>query len=65
MVAVLGGVDPDHASVGSGVNNAVARLASLVAIAAVGAALAAQLSSTMDRSLSKQSLPPAAERAVG
>jgi hypothetical protein len=51
--------------VGSGVNNAVARVAGLVAIAAVGAAVAAHFSSTVDRSLSKQSLAPAAERAVG
>jgi hypothetical protein len=61
--AVLGGVDPDHAGVGSGVNNAVARVAGLVAIAAVGAAVAAHFSSTVDGSLAKQS-PPAAERAV-
>jgi hypothetical protein len=61
--AVLGGVDPDHAGVGSGVNNAVARVAGLVAIAAVGAAVAAHFSSTVDGSLAKQSLP-GAERAV-
>jgi EmrB/QacA subfamily drug resistance transporter len=63
--AVLGGVDSDHAGVGSGVNNAVARVAGLVAIAAVGAVVAAQFSSTVGSSLSEQPLPVAAERAVG
>jgi hypothetical protein len=37
---VLGSVEPGHSGVASGVNNAVARVASLLGIAIVGAAVA-------------------------
>jgi EmrB/QacA subfamily drug resistance transporter len=45
---VLGGVDEEHASLASGINNAIARVAGLVAIAFVGAVLSSQFASTLD-----------------
>jgi Major Facilitator Superfamily len=48
---VLGGVDEQHASLASGVNNAIARVAGLVAIAFVGAIVSAAFSSTLDSKL--------------
>jgi hypothetical protein len=62
--AVLGGVDSEHAGVASGVNNAVARVAGLVAIAAVGAAVSAQFDSSVVRSLPVRTLPSAVAQAV-
>lgn len=41
--AVLGDIDPKHAGIGSAVNNAVARIAGLLATAAVGVIVGAQL----------------------
>jgi EmrB/QacA subfamily drug resistance transporter len=49
--AVLGAVGSGHSGVASGVNNAVARVAGLVAIAAVGAVVASQFSSHLDNEL--------------
>jgi len=49
--AVLAGVDEEHAGVASGVNNAVARVAGLLAIGAVGALVASQFGSTLDNRL--------------
>jgi EmrB/QacA subfamily drug resistance transporter len=49
--AVLGAVDSGRSGVASGVNNAVARVASLVAIAAVGAAVAGHFGSSLDAKL--------------
>ena len=46
--AVLAGVEDEHAGVASGVNNAVARVAGLLAIAAVGAVVAASFGSALD-----------------
>jgi EmrB/QacA subfamily drug resistance transporter len=48
---VLADADDEHAGIASGVNNAIARVAGLVAIAAVGAVLASQFSSTLDDKL--------------
>jgi EmrB/QacA subfamily drug resistance transporter len=45
---VLGGVDEEHAGLASGINNAIARVAGLVAIAFVGAVVSAQFASTLD-----------------
>jgi MFS family permease len=46
---VLGDVDERHAGVGSAVNNAVARIAGLLAVAAVGALAAARFGAVLDR----------------
>jgi predicted MFS family arabinose efflux permease len=62
--AVLSDADEGNAGVASGVNNAIARVAGLVAIAAVGAVISAQFSSTLDHRLAGVSLSPAASRAV-
>lgn len=46
--AVLGDVEPEQAGIASAVNNAVARIAGLIAVAAVGAAVAMQFSSSIN-----------------
>jgi EmrB/QacA subfamily drug resistance transporter len=61
---VLGAVAPGHSGLASGVNNAVARVASLVAIAAIGAVIASSFQSHLDNQLSGKHLSPAAQRAV-
>jgi EmrB/QacA subfamily drug resistance transporter len=48
---VLTGADPGHAGIASGVNNAVARIAGLLAVAAVGAVTAAAYASDLQRRL--------------
>jgi EmrB/QacA subfamily drug resistance transporter len=55
----LSSVDRSHAGVASGVNNAVARIAGLVAIAVVGAVVSSQFAATLDHKLP----PPALEHA--
>ncbi|HEX8074692.1 MAG TPA: MFS transporter, partial [Thermoleophilaceae bacterium] len=62
--AVLAGVEDEHAGVASGVNNAVARVAGLLAIAAVGALVSAQFASTMDDRLAGRPLGARAREAV-
>ena len=57
--AVLVGAGP-QTGIASGVNNAIARLAGLVAIAALGAVVAASFSSELDDRVTKASLSPAA-----
>jgi MFS family permease len=54
----------EHAGVASGVNNAVARVAGLIAIAVVGALLSAQFTSQLDDALAERSLDPAAGAAI-
>jgi EmrB/QacA subfamily drug resistance transporter len=49
--AILGDVAPAQAGIASAVNNAVSRIAGLVAIAAVGAVVAAQFTSAVNRNL--------------
>jgi EmrB/QacA subfamily drug resistance transporter len=46
--AILGDVQPSQAGIASAVNNAVARVAGLVAVAAVGAVVATQFASALD-----------------
>ena len=55
--AVLGGVSEEHAGVASAVNNTTARVGGLLAIAAVGAIVAAQFSSSLDANLAGVPLP--------
>jgi predicted MFS family arabinose efflux permease len=62
--AVLSDADEGNAGVASGVNNAIARVAGLVAIAAVGAVISAQFNSTLDHRLAGVRLSPAAAHAV-
>jgi EmrB/QacA subfamily drug resistance transporter len=46
--SVLADADQEHAGIASGVNNAISRVAGLVAIAALGAVVAAQFGSALD-----------------
>ncbi len=54
---VLAGADEQNAGIASGVNNAVSRVAGLVAVAAVGAVVAASFSSTLDDRLGANTDP--------
>ena len=56
--AILAGVSQDEAGIGSAINNAVARVAGLIATVAIGALVAAQFSSSLDRHLAGQPLTP-------
>ena len=62
--AILAGVDQTEAGIGSAVNNAVARVAGLIATVAIGALVAAQFSSTLDHKLAGQPLTPRGHVAV-
>jgi EmrB/QacA subfamily drug resistance transporter len=61
---VLSDADESNAGIASGVNNAIARVAGLLAVAAIGAVVAAQFSSALDDRLDGQSLSPAARSAA-
>ncbi len=62
--AVLSDADESDAGIASGVNNAVARVAGLIAIAAIGAVITAQFTSTLDQRLAGIRLSAAARTAV-
>jgi EmrB/QacA subfamily drug resistance transporter len=62
--AVLADADESDAGIASGVNNAVARVAGLMAIAVVGAVVAATFTASVDDALAGRRLSPAAQRAV-
>ncbi|MGH2855388.1 MAG: MFS transporter [Solirubrobacteraceae bacterium] len=62
--AVLAGVEERQAGIASGVNNAVARVAGLLGIAALGAIVAVQFSSTLESHLQGVRLSPPAQAAV-
>jgi EmrB/QacA subfamily drug resistance transporter len=47
--AILGDIDQRQAGIGSAVNNAIARVAGLLAVAAIGALVAARFSSALDQ----------------
>jgi len=61
---VLQAADRRHAGVASGVNNAIARIAGLLAIAAVGAVVSASFSAAVDRRVHDADLAPAARAYV-
>jgi EmrB/QacA subfamily drug resistance transporter len=61
---VLGAVPQNHAGVASGTNNAISRVAGLLAIALVGAIVSAQFGAALDDELAGRSLTPAAQAAV-
>jgi hypothetical protein len=64
VATVLGAVEAGHSGVASAVNNAIARIAGLVAIAAVGAAVAGQFASSLDAALGGPGTSPAVHSAV-
>jgi hypothetical protein len=61
---VLAAVEEKHAGVASGVNNAIARIAGLLAIAVLGAFVSSQFSSVVDDRLGDRPLSPQASAAV-
>jgi EmrB/QacA subfamily drug resistance transporter len=61
---VLADADEQNAGIASGVNNAIARVASLVAIAAVGALVAASFGSALDDNLGRLASRPEVAPAV-
>ena len=56
---VLADADEHNAGIASGVNNAIARVAGLLAVAALGAVVAAQFGSAIDERLAGRPLSPA------
>jgi EmrB/QacA subfamily drug resistance transporter len=62
--AILAGVRESEAGIASAVNNAVARVAGLIATVAVGALVAAQFSASLDQSLEGRPLTNSGEAAV-
>jgi EmrB/QacA subfamily drug resistance transporter len=61
---VLNSVEERHVGVASGINNAVARVAGLLAIAALGAVISAQFASALDDRVADRPLGAEAETAV-
>jgi EmrB/QacA subfamily drug resistance transporter len=62
--AVLAAVDDSRSGVASGVNNAISRVAGLIAIAVVGSVVAAQFNSSLDQKLAGRPLSPPAQTAL-
>jgi EmrB/QacA subfamily drug resistance transporter len=62
--AVLAGVEQSQAGIASAVNNAIARIAGLLATAAIGAAVAASFASQLDSRLASQPLGTAGRAVV-
>jgi EmrB/QacA subfamily drug resistance transporter len=62
--AVLGGVEAEHAGIASGINNAIARVAGLIAVAVVGVLVSNAFTSTLDDRLAGERLSASAREAV-
>ncbi len=62
--AILGDVEKHQSGIASAINNAVARVAGLIAIAAVGALVAAQFSSQMQNRMSDRANNPTIQSAI-
>jgi Major Facilitator Superfamily len=61
---VLSDADESNAGIASGVNNAIARVAGLLAVAAVGALISAQFNLSLTERLGNRALSPAATQVV-
>jgi EmrB/QacA subfamily drug resistance transporter len=61
---VLADAEEEHAGIASGVNNAIARAAGLLGVAALGAVIAAQFSSALSDRIDTSALSPPARAAV-
>ncbi len=61
---VMDALEPAHAGIASGVNNAVSRTAGLIAIAALGIALAAVFNSTLAQELARARVSPAGRETI-
>jgi EmrB/QacA subfamily drug resistance transporter len=61
---VLDSVEERHVGIASGVNNGVARVAGLLAIAILGAVISAYFGSTLDSNLGDRPLGPRAEQTI-
>jgi len=62
--AVLGSVEPGHSGLASGANNAVARVAGLLAIAAVGAVVSTSFAAKLDHDVAHEPLSRRARTAL-
>ena len=61
---VLGSVEAGHSGLASGVNNAVARIAGLIAIAALGAVVSVAFQNRLDHDINPSQLAPSARASV-